>query len=295
MGAYYKAINIKDQETLSPSLTNDFLKLMEHGYIGNAYVNVVLNEIYEGSWKNKPVSWVSDYDTGRYKSHYNKSQNIKSCAENMEWLDFSDAIIINNTKKEYIDLTEHKLGWLGDRKLMTNPFVLLTTRSKTSLGGGDYYPENENRGRWSANRFVVTFNKFDVPSNYKNITKDVYFYENEEEIAFSKDAFAIKAKLLTKNIDKETRVRKLADLDENADKSEVIEFLKHNKSSDITFFKTNGDKVTRTAALLPDYDSSSSSDLKNHAYLWFYDLIDEKLKKMVFKNFVSIKATPVFA
>jgi len=293
MGAYYAACNTKDKEILKTWKFNTGAKMMEHSYIGNSFIDVVLNEIFEGSWKNKPITWLCDYDESfEFEGLWDNSIEIDSCAENLDWLDYSDCIIINNDTKEYIDLVEYKLNWLGERKWVIHPFSLLTSSVNQAMGGGDYQFDNDNRGRWSNCRFVVTFNRFEAPAHYKNITKDVYFYEEEEQIKLVEDKF--KQEVLfagTKHEDFETIERKVVkiSLNENASKSEVINGLISNEKSYLEFNKSNGQRVVRIANIdaskLKDSDSSSSND----RYLWFFDLEENKLKRMVFDNFISLK------
>lgn len=287
MGAYYKAVNLEDMECFSPYEFDNGAKMLEHGYISNNYVDVALNEIFAGSWKNKPIAWVCDYDTSaKYDGVYTKAVSISSCAENVDWLDFSDAIIVNNDKQEYIDLTEFKLNYPGERNLMIHPFCLLTSSTDEGMGGGDYHNEHPLRSTWAGDKFVITFNRADVPFDYKNVSKDVYFFEedNLERI----DEFKIKALRIDKKPDLETRERVLKDLDYDASLSEAINFLKLSEKAKLTFKKTNGDIVSRIATLDADYESDEGYT-HNDRYLWFYDLEADTLKKMVFENFISLK------
>jgi hypothetical protein len=148
MGAYYKAVNLTDKESLESYDFGNGMKLMEHSFLGNRYMDVVLNEIAEGTWKNKSLTWLCDYDDN-YGEMWEEARSIKSCAENVERIDYSNAIILNNDKKEYIDLTEYVLNWIGERTMMTHPFSLLISSTTESMGGGDYHPHHSYRGTWS--------------------------------------------------------------------------------------------------------------------------------------------------
>lgn len=287
MGAYYKVVNLEDMESLFPYDFNSSAKMLDHAYVGNNYVNVALNEIFEGSWKNKPIAWVCSYDNSpQYHDVHDKAVNVSSCAENVEYLDFSNAIIINNDKQEYIDLTEFVLNYPGERELMIHPFCLLTSSTDEGMGGGDYHYEHALRSTWAGDRFVVTFNRAEVPFEYKNVSKEVYFFNDESTERV--DEFKIKALRMSKKADLETRERILKDLDYDASLSEAINFLKLSEKSKLTFKKTNGDIVTRIATLDVDYESDDDYSY-NDRYLWFFDLEADTLKKMVFENFISLK------
>ena len=188
MGAYYQAVCTGTNEAISPSITEDFYKLMEHSWIGNEFLNLVLHNIHKGSWKNQPVVWSCDYDDD---SLWNVSKNI-SFSEDVihasKWKGYEDCIILNNSKKEFIDLVEYKQKFFYRGHGTVHPFSLLTSQATHSMGGGDYHADSADRGRWSGDKFVVTFNKHKIPSDYKNIS-DVFFSENPDEIEIRNNAF----------------------------------------------------------------------------------------------------------
>jgi len=293
MGAYYTALNIENNERLDSWTFSNGAKLMEHSYIGNNYIDAVLYEIAEGGWKNKPFVWLCDYNEGEYSNNWETSVKISSSAENPDWLDYSDAIILNTTKKEYIDLCEYKLNWIGPRTSMIHPFTLLTNSEDESMGGGDYHLEDNRRGLWRGDCFVVTLDRREVPHFYKNITKDVIFYEDEELANY--DELQTKSILEggSKGEDLNKReVKRVINVNNSGypSKSEILNALRNNKESLLSFKKADGTKVVRKATLDIDYEGSSNSNNDNDKYVWFKDLeANGRLKRFVLDNFINLE------
>jgi len=216
MAGHFRVLNNEDKEFISPWNYGVGVILMDYCYIGNKFMNIILNEIYEGTWKNKPIAWVCDYDmSAKYGTCWGDSVEVQICATTISQLNFSEVCIINNDKKEFVDLTQYKLEWNITRENITHPFPILTNASIDFQGDGDYDFEHPNRGRWEGDRFTVVFDRADVPYDYLNITSDSLFYTSTQ-FDIAKDEFKRKSLLLSKDIDLETRDRLISDPQDKA-------------------------------------------------------------------------------
>jgi hypothetical protein len=141
-------------------------------------------------------------------------------------------------------------------------------------------------------RFVVVMDTQKIPTGYKNITNLVYFYEDAASIALYKDQFAQKALKTNVNPDLSTNnVKKpVQSMDGSASRQEVIEALEENEVSRITFKKANGEVVSRLASLnKTPVESGTTAVADNDKYLYFIDVNEKKLKKIVFENFIALE------
>ncbi len=216
MPGHYRVLNDKDKEFISPWNYSVGVNLMDYCYIGNKFMNIVLNEIYEGTWKNKPVAWVCDQDLiGKYANCWGESIEVQVLLYNAESLNYSEVCIINNDKKEFIDLVEYKKEWKIARENITHPFPILTNASSEYQGEGDYDFEHINRGRWEGDRFVITFDRNDVPYGFTNITKDSIFYTTEQ-LREVNNEFRMKSKFLSTHEDSEVRDRMIDNIEDKA-------------------------------------------------------------------------------
>lgn len=188
MGQYYKPLLIhKDGEELS-AYSHEFdngLKLMEHSWIGNNFVNAVLYEIKDNPTR---VAWMGDYSDdavqdgcnfgdgfitntdhflSKYESVWNEGiQNISPKAPQFRLdLEHSDGCyLVNITKRCYIDMEKYikKNSTFGrfdpDDEWCINPLPLLTCVGN-GLGGGDYHGEvgMEDVGSWAFDEIYITY------------------------------------------------------------------------------------------------------------------------------------------
>jgi len=174
MGQYYISIIIDaDNNVLAWLLAHDYtngLKLMEHSYIGNDFLNVVEELFIEGSpyYKSRLV-WAGDYADAENGNDDNK--NLHSIAYEKEELKINPTstknmteypYIINHTKKQVV-----KKGKEDD----IHPLSLLTAEGN-GRGGGDFRGDDEYVGYWS--RDIISIAKC-YPENYKLL--DITFEE----------------------------------------------------------------------------------------------------------------------
>lgn len=166
------------------------LKLMEHSYMGNRFVNVVLAQIHNNPMR---LAWMGDYaddwgdeptqepyttklprhrfmkifdnvvgDNGNNRSH-KISPKVGMEFEGPE--DFSGWYLINHTQQTFLDLGKYaeenfwEEEWNGKTyKSAINPLPLLTACGN-GRGGGDYhdcYPDYDKVGTWAFDVIELT-------------------------------------------------------------------------------------------------------------------------------------------
>ena len=178
MGQYFRPVIIgkKDSKKVVASLyAHEFnvgLKLMEHSYVGNNFVNTFATLINDkdGKYKGYPMAWAGDYsdEVVGDKNYYDialeqdTDENVKDLKAN-EYRYF-----INKTKKEFVDIEDCPSCKISDY-LAVHPLPILTC-----LGNGrshDYVPKEEDKeyiGSWAMD-VVVSSNKCPNEKTYKRI------------------------------------------------------------------------------------------------------------------------------
>ena len=143
------------------------LKLMEHSWINNDFVNGVLEAIWD---KPARVAWVGDYANDIDDFDYTKAvyEAVWGEEESPE-LPFDEVptihksgFIVNHDKGQYVDLARYaKLSafsptWDKDGVWVTHPLPLLTAVGN-GRGGGDYQGINMNMvGSWAMDLLSFT-------------------------------------------------------------------------------------------------------------------------------------------
>lgn len=179
MGQYYMPV-IKRGCELKSVYSHEFnngLKLTEHSYIGNNFVNVIANEILENPAQ---LYWCGDYaeeydfkSPGEFEEIYGyawrNERSITTVEDPNEEFDWSeDWYYINETKKEYLLMPKEGM-WVY------SPISLLTALGN-GRGGGDYWKDNnqEKIGYWAGDVVCLSQEK---PNDefYKDISMQVFF------------------------------------------------------------------------------------------------------------------------
>lgn len=197
MGQYYMPTLISENGEVSCLYSHDYdngLKLMEHSYIGNDFVNAVFTQI----WHNpQRVAWIGDYSDTRYGDPWesivpenfmdyysavwsDNDPRIKPKAKKLVSMKNTRRFLVNHDKKEYVAIAEYveqnKWHVEGDcrqyankkrTKIKTvhysydmciNPLPLLTACGN-DRGGGDYrsnHPDFNKVGIWAFDRIELT-------------------------------------------------------------------------------------------------------------------------------------------
>lgn len=181
MGQYYMPV-IKRRNKLRRVYSHDFsngLKLTEHSYVENEFVNVVANEIVDNPAQ---LYWLGDYaresdfkSSAIFKRIYdyawNRTKNSRTTVENPNiYFDWDkDWYYINETKKQYLLMPK------GGYWVFT-PVSLLTAIGN-GRGGGDYRGDNSMVGYWAGDKVYLSLKK--PTDKYIDITEDVDFGKEE--------------------------------------------------------------------------------------------------------------------
>lgn len=198
MGQYYYPTIKKDRalEQFCSLDCDSGMKLTEHSYLGNRFVDAVLSSLIDEPGR---LCWLGDYAT---KSDFDalgvKEETAKlmlaamgmfcskdSDPENL-YLHYADcspsetaseAFVVNHSKKEYVDLKLCRKFMPEDRFGMKLHPIPLLTAAGNGKGGGDYYGSNMGMvGRWCCDEIQLMP---DVSSlkDYSDVTASCFFAE----------------------------------------------------------------------------------------------------------------------
>lgn len=199
MGQYYMPTLIDHEGNIKTLYSHDYdngLKLMEHSYIGNGFVNAVSTII----WKNPmKVAWLGDYSDNPY--HPEEAYSSKMPHEdfmkiwNAVWRDEENTLVIcpvsqkiitmrhkaryivNHTRKCYIRIGDYisENRWMEENywnnavfyPMCIHPLPLLTACGN-DRGGGDYHSSTgyEHIGTWAFDLIEITDK---MPKNYESV------------------------------------------------------------------------------------------------------------------------------
>lgn len=179
MGQYYHpvALNPHNNSVIGWVSSHDFgsgLKLMEHSWMKNPFVNAVENLLAEGGqWEGKPIVWAGDYADSEDGTE--KGKNLYDFCEDeikikpLEVKPLKYRILINHTKKQYVDKSKIPADGDGWR---IHPLPLLTCEGN-GQGGGDYFGKDPNGliGSWA--RDVIGVSKRNIPEGYEEVVFDL--------------------------------------------------------------------------------------------------------------------------
>ena len=198
MGQYYYP-TIKKDRTLEQFCSLDCnagMKLTEHSYLGNRFVDAVLSSLMDEPGR---LCWLGDYATkGDFDALGVKEETAKlmlaamgmfcskdSDPENL-YLHYAECradetagemFVVNHSKKEYVDLRLCRKLMPEDRfGLKLHPIPLLTAAGN-GKGGGDYHGSNMGMvGHWCCDEIQMMS---DVSSlkGYSDVTEDCVFAE----------------------------------------------------------------------------------------------------------------------
>lgn len=163
------------------------LKLTEHSFVGNEFMQGVCKKIYKNP---SYVYWVGDYfdpSEDEAKSEMS-SDNVfvdfaslwskRKVNELSEQFDISNKYLVNHDMKVYVNMRDYidmvMCGKTYDEGWVQHPLSLLTAISN-GKGGGDYDEDGLNAdavGAWKGCLLEITDN---VPEGYADVTEDVLF------------------------------------------------------------------------------------------------------------------------
>lgn len=131
------------------------LKLMEHSYIDNNFVDAVMRELTEVGGAR--LAWAGDYaddepggdsiygivDLVHHAPHQIRPDAEKPVLPHVRW-------VLNHDKHEYVDLHAVPTSRWG----AIHPVPLLTAEGN-GRGGGDFHGQNDLIGTWARDRIQV--------------------------------------------------------------------------------------------------------------------------------------------
>ena len=191
MGQYYVPVVInKDGRKKFDSWDyGSGLKLMEHSWLGNRFVNAVYTAIKDNS---SLVGWIGDYsnDVGCDKDLYKyawsnelgdtSSNSARIKPENLFYNEeekkvYGEGFLINHSLYQYIDMKEY-VEQSEDKVWVINPLPLLTAIGN-GQGGGDYRGENMKLvGSWFMDEIEFSMEPPMFPW-YSDVTEQIVFKE----------------------------------------------------------------------------------------------------------------------
>lgn len=157
------------------------VKLMEHSYFNNSFMDAITADLYHHKAK---VAWVGDYASDFKWEEEGKPDPKELFARTWEidggediedngGMTLEDKYLVNHTKKLYVSGNEYwdlnKFQWGNEGKYWcTHPLSLLTACGN-GLGGGDYwknYPDADKVGEWCMDEISV---EDTPPKDYKKV------------------------------------------------------------------------------------------------------------------------------
>lgn len=184
MGQYYKPCLInEDNEVVAWLYSHNYsngLKLMEHSWLGNNFVEAVESLIIENGRfhpkeNNVSLVWAGDYaepEEGVNQNLYqlcHDQEKINPVAGNLSKFNY----IVNHDKKQFVDKrkveVEDSMKQWGDYRI--HPLPLLTAEGN-GQGGGDFRGEDPRGlvGSWARNRISIEKRK---PRGYEELVFDL--------------------------------------------------------------------------------------------------------------------------
>jgi len=175
MGQYYKPVSLEKKEFLYSHDYKNGLKLMEHSWLDNNFINAVEHLLKRGGkWYGDSILWAGDYADNEPDSKNNiygiVDEEGKKIKPSTEKKDNSLRYLKNLDTKEFVDLkkvpvTELYEGW----EWRIHPLPLLTCEGN-GRGGGDYRGSSDLVGKWARNRVIIQKSK---PRNCKELIFDL--------------------------------------------------------------------------------------------------------------------------
>ena len=179
MGQYYKPVCLKENKRTPKAWVyshryGNGLKLMEHSWIGNGFVEVVEHLLSPiGDWYKQPFVWAGDYaddDKGLKSNVYSRSKDSLEINPTTYQLMDNLRYIINHTKGLFVDKTKVPVSDTHEGfEYRIHPLPLLTCEGN-GRGGGDFRGQSHLIGSWARN--VISVDS-EVPSGYQEIIFDL--------------------------------------------------------------------------------------------------------------------------
>jgi len=150
MGQYYKPTILNaDGKVQAYVYSHDYdngLKLMEHSWVGNTFVNAFASQLIPNApFYKSPVVWAGDYADEDFYSQCNDNNRLHPDSPNIHE---SHPFIVNHTTGQYVDIRKTPLT----STMQIHPLPILTAVGN-GRGGGDLYAiesgDESLIGRWA--------------------------------------------------------------------------------------------------------------------------------------------------
>ncbi len=176
MGQYYKPTCLEENKRTPKAWMyshqyGNGLKLMEHSWMKNNFVNTVESLLKKGGpWYKQPIVWAGDYadkDKGLTTNVYRRCTDTTKIQPEEKIIGMRSPFIVNHTLKQFVDKRKVPKvdGWA------IHPLPLLTCEGNGD-GGGDYFGADANNliGTWARNIISV---ETKAPADYVEIFFDL--------------------------------------------------------------------------------------------------------------------------
>lgn len=183
MGQYYKPINIDKKQFVYSHDYGNGLKLMEHSWIGNAFVGAVESLLVKGgAWYMDRIVWGGDYadreidefgNTLEYNL-YGSVDDDDKIRPNIPTRKFR--YVVNLDTREFVDKNKIPVSeyWEDPKTGKKYPYTIhplpILTCEGNGRGGGDYHGNSPLIGKWARQRVIVSSSK---PKNCKELIFDL--------------------------------------------------------------------------------------------------------------------------
>jgi hypothetical protein len=162
MGQYYQPCSLEKKQHVLSHDYDSGLKLMEHSWKKNGFVNAVASLIAAGGeWHGDRIVWAGDYADPERSAKTGKltKRNLYDiCDKNKIIPDVPKRTyryFLNLDTNEFVDINKapnESDGW------QIHPLPLLTCEGN-GRGGGDFHREHPMLGKWARCRVVASFTK----------------------------------------------------------------------------------------------------------------------------------------
>ena len=288
---------------LKTNINNQEIAVNEYFYDNNFYLNKrtsidLFFLLIHGGWENRPISFTTNYNNETLNFKDIKSIKRKESSYLSNYDKFSDHphtfdfFILNNSKKEFIDLASYKSNFKIDRHLISNPIFFLCSDIHSKNIDNFINTRLPKTGYWNGDCLEIVFKYIEVPKTYKDISSEISYCVTEEAQYEQDNKFQQKilnSQVLTDRLKltSEPEDFLISIFDANTSIGSIYQALLNNQESLLTFKKVNGEITTKTATLIPNPARSSLNIEKK--YVWFFDLEQDILKKFCASNFISLE------
>ena len=176
MGAYYEAAFEEDKIRFNTQDCDNGLKLMEHSYIGNTYVNSIEAKLINNP---KKLVWLCDYHEKNKRTLLTWDTTNEESYKIIKDLT-TKRIIVNHSKREFINIDKIKELYkkAGVTKYLVHPLPILCNSDEHSQGGGDYRVDDNRRSSWCEDKIEVILDVIKY-EDYNDVTEKSLFFEKE--------------------------------------------------------------------------------------------------------------------